>query len=140
MMSVHDTRTRARRRFDGHKAGVDTDTQLITTVEVLPQRSGNLGALELVEESEANTGVPVQEAWATPIHGATRQDFADAGRDQAAPTGSAFPRMTLSSTWRRAVAPVRRDGSPTPSCRRGSGLMARDGFTTSGLPPTGPNV
>ena len=27
--------------------------------------------------------------------------------------------MTLSSTWRRAVAPVRRDGLPTPLCRRG---------------------
>ena len=68
MVSVHDPEMRhshksSRRRFDGHKAAivVDTDTQLITAVEVLPGNAAdNLGALELVEESEANTGVPVQ--------------------------------------------------------------------------------
>ena len=90
MMSVHDPEMRhghksSRRRFDGHKAAivVDTDTQLITTVEVLPGNApDNLGALELVEESEANTGVPVQEAMGDAAYGdgATRQDFADAGR------------------------------------------------------------
>ena len=42
----------------------------------------NLGALELVEESEANTGVPVQEASGDAAYGddGTRQAFADAGR------------------------------------------------------------
>ena len=90
MMSVHDPEMRhgdksSRRRFDGHKAAivVNTDTQLITAVEVLPGNApDNLGALELVEESEANTGVPVQEAMgdAADGDGATRQDFADAGR------------------------------------------------------------
>ena len=77
MMSVHDPEMRhghksSRRRFDGHKAAivVDTDTQLITAVEVLPGNApDNLGALELVGESEANTGVPVQEAMATPPMG-----------------------------------------------------------------------
>ena len=57
------------RRFDGHKAAivVDTDSQLITAVDVLPGNApDNLGALELVEESEANTGVPVQRPWAMP--------------------------------------------------------------------------
>ena len=69
----------------GHKAAivVDTDTQLITAVEVLPGNApDNLGALELVEQSEANTGVPVQEAMGDAAYGdgATRQTFADAGR------------------------------------------------------------
>ena len=67
MMSAHDTDMRhghrsSSKRFDGHKAAivVDTDTQLITAVAVLPGNApDNLGALELVEASEANTGVPV---------------------------------------------------------------------------------
>ena len=42
---------------------VDTDSQLITAVEVLPGNApDNLGVLELVEASEANTGVTVEEA------------------------------------------------------------------------------
>ena len=57
MMSVHDPEMRhghksSSRRFDGHKAAivVDTDSQLITAVEVLPGNApDNLGALELVE-------------------------------------------------------------------------------------------
>ena len=90
MMSVHDPEMRhghksSRRRFDGHKAAivVDTDTQLITAVEVLPGNApDNLVALELVEESEANTGVPVQDAMGDAAYGDgdTRQAFADAGR------------------------------------------------------------
>ena len=67
MMSVHDPEMRhghksSSKRFDGHKAAivVDTGTQLITALEVLPGNApDNLGALELVEQSEANTGVPV---------------------------------------------------------------------------------
>ncbi len=70
MMSAHDPEMRhgrksSSRRFDGHKAAivVDTDSQLITAVEVLPGNApDNPGALELVEQSEANTGVPVEEA------------------------------------------------------------------------------
>ena len=68
MMSVHDPEMRhghksSSKRFDGHKAAivVDTGTQLITALEVLPGNApDNLGALELVEQSEANTGVPVE--------------------------------------------------------------------------------
>ena len=74
MMSVHDPEMRhghkSSRRFDGHKAAivVDTDSQLITAVEVLPGNDpDNLGALELVEQSEANTGVPVEESMAMPL-------------------------------------------------------------------------
>ena len=90
MVSVHDPDMRhghksSRRRFDGHKAAivVDTDSQLITAVAVLPGNApDNLGALELVEQSEANTGVPVQEAMGDAAYGdgVTRQVFADAGR------------------------------------------------------------
>lgn len=90
MMSVHDPQMRhghksSSRRFDGHKAAivVDTDTQLITAVDVLPGNApDNLGALELVEQSETNTGLPVAEAVGDAAYGdgATRQTFADAGR------------------------------------------------------------
>ena len=90
MVSVHDPEIRhghqsSNRRFDGHKAAVvvDTDSQLITGVEVLPGNApDNLGALELVERSEANTGVPVEEALGDAAcgDGDTRQAFADAGR------------------------------------------------------------
>ena len=90
VMSVHDPEMRhghkgSSRRFDGHKAAivVDTDSQLITAVEVLPGNApDNLGALELVERSEFNTGVPVEEALGDAAYGDgdTRQAFVDAGR------------------------------------------------------------
>ena len=90
MMSVHDPEMRhghksSSRRFDGHKAAtvVDTGSQLITAVEVLPGNApDNLGALELVEASGSNTGVPVAEAMGDAAYGDgdTRQTFADAGR------------------------------------------------------------
>ena len=90
MMPVHDPEMRhghksSSRRFDGHKAAivVDTGSQLITAVEVLPGNApDNLGSLELVEQSEANTGVPVEEAMGDAAYsdGDTRQAFADAGR------------------------------------------------------------
>ena len=107
MMSVHDPELRhgrksSSRRFDGHKAAivVDTDSQLITAVAVLPGNApDNLGALELVEQSEANTGVPVAEAMGDAAYGDgdTRQAFADAGRTLIArvpgrPNRSHFPK------------------------------------------------
>ena len=107
MMSVHDPEMRhghksSSRRFDGHKAAivVDTDSQLITAVEVLPGNApDNLGALELVEQSEANTGVPVEEAMGDAAYGDgdTREAFADAGRTLIArvpgrPNRSHFPK------------------------------------------------
>ena len=89
-MSVHDPEMRhghksSSRRFDGHKAAivVDTDSQLITAVAVLPGNApDNLGALELVERSEVNTGVPVEESLGDAAYGDgdTRQAFTDAGR------------------------------------------------------------
>ena len=94
MLSVHDPELRhghksSRRRFNGHKAAivVDTDSQLITAVDVLPGNApDNLGALELVERSEASTGSVVDEAMGDAAYGdgGTRQTFADAGRRLAA--------------------------------------------------------
>ena len=107
MMSVHDPEMRhghksSSRRFDGHKAAivVDTDSQLITAVEVLPGNApDNLGALELVEQSEANTSVPAAEIMGDAAYGDgdTRQAFADAGRTLIArvpgrPNRSHFPK------------------------------------------------
>ena len=107
MMSVHDPEMRQGRkssskRFDGHKATivVDTDSQLITAVEVLPGNApDNSGALELVGRSESNTGVPVEEAMGDAAYGDgdTRQAFADAGRTLIAwvpgrPDRSHFPK------------------------------------------------
>ena len=107
MMSVHDPELRhghqsSSRRFDGHKTAivVDTDSQLITAVAVLPGNApDNLGALELVEQSEANPGVPVAEAMGDAAYGdgGTRQTFAAAGRTLIArvpgrPNRSHFPK------------------------------------------------
>ena len=107
MPSVHDSELRhghksSRRRFNGHKAAivVDTDSQLITAVDVLPANApDNLGALELVEASEASTGSVVEEAMgdAADGDGGTRQAFADAGRRLVAkvpgrPNRSHFPK------------------------------------------------
>ena len=107
MMSVHDPEIRhghksSSRRFDGHKAAivVDTDTQLVTAVAVLPGNApDNLGALELVAASEANTGVTVEEAMGDAAYGDgdTRQAFADAGgtliaRVPGRPNRSHFPK------------------------------------------------
>ena len=144
MMSVHDPEMRhghksSSRRFDGHKAAivVDTDTQLITAVEVLPGNApDNLGALELVEQSEANTGVPVEEAMGDAAYGDgdTRQAFADAGRTLIArvpgrPTGNTFRKRTSISTWRRAPAPVRRGTLPGESGPRVLAPQQRAGRT-----------
>jgi len=89
-VSVHDQEMRhgdksSRRHFDGHKAAVvvDTDSQMITAVDVLPGNAwDSTGALDLVEQSEASAGMPVAETMGDTAYGdgGTRQDFADAGR------------------------------------------------------------
>ncbi len=88
--SVHDPEIRhghksSSRRFDGYKAAVavDTDSQLITAVEVLPGNAAdNTRALEIVEQSEENTGCRVEKAIGDCAYGdgATRQAFVEAGR------------------------------------------------------------
>ncbi len=98
LVSVHDPEMRHGRksktkRFDGHKAAVavDTDEQLITAVAVL---AGNAQdherALELVEQSEATTGCPVEVSIGDGAYGdgETRQAFADAERELVAKVGA----------------------------------------------------
>ena len=89
-LSVHDPEIRhghksSSVRFDGSKAAVavDTESQLITAVEVLPGNApDNTGALELVEQSEKNTACEVDETIGDCAYGdgATRQAFVDANR------------------------------------------------------------
>ena len=106
--SVHDPEMRHGRksssnRFDGHKGGVavDTDSQLITAVDVLAGNAqDNEGALDLVEQSEENTGMEVEETIGDTAYGdgATRQAFADAERTliakvPARPNKACFPKQ-----------------------------------------------
>ena len=90
MPSVHDPEMRHGRkskskRFDGHKLqmATDTESELITDVAVLPGNAADHDeALAMVEESEALTGCEVEETIGDTAYGdgATRQQFADAGR------------------------------------------------------------
>ena len=90
MVSVHDPEMchghkSSSRRFDGHKASVavDTDSQVITAVDILPgNASDSLGALEMVERSGESTVSVVEETIGDVAYGdgGTRQSFADAGR------------------------------------------------------------
>jgi transposase len=99
LLSVHDPEMRhgrksASKRFDGHKAAVatDTDEPLITAVAVLAGNAPDAeGALELVEQSEANTGCAVEETMGDCAYGSgeTRQAFAEAGRTLIAKVPSA---------------------------------------------------
>ena len=105
--SVHDPEMRhgrksSSKRFDGHKAAVvvDTDSQLVTAVDILPGNAGdNTGVLELVGQSEENTGIAVEETIGDAAYGdgGTRQAFADAGRTLIAkvpgrPNKACFPK------------------------------------------------
>jgi transposase len=90
LISIHDPEMRHGRkssshRFNGHKAqvAVDTDSQLITAVEVLPGNAPDADkALEVVEASEAATGCEVEEVIGDCAYGAgeTRAEFAASGR------------------------------------------------------------
>src|SRR6266567_1437000 len=90
LISVHDPDMRHGRkssshRFNGHKAqvAVDTDSQLITAVEVLPGNAADAEhALEVVEGSEAATDCEVVEVMGDCAYGAgsTRAEFAESGR------------------------------------------------------------
>lgn len=72
-------------RFDGHKAAlaVDTESQLITAVELLPGNShDHTGAMDLVEATERNTGADVSATLGDCAYGdgATRKEFREADR------------------------------------------------------------
>ena len=130
MVSVHDPqmdhgRKIKRRRFDGHKAAVvvDTDSQLITAVDVLlGNAADSLGALELVEQSEASAEVPVVEAIRDTAYGdgvPARLSPTLGGswwpKCRDGPTASASPRTSSPSTWWPVPAPVRRDRQRPPA-------------------------
>jgi Transposase DDE domain/Transposase domain (DUF772) len=90
LISVHDPEMRHGRksssqRFNGHKAqvAVDTGSQLITAVDVLPGNAPDAErALEVVEATEAATGCQVQEVLGDCAYGSgeTRAEFAATGR------------------------------------------------------------
>lgn len=90
MPAIHDPDVRHGRkskshRFAGHKAQVvvDTDSQLITAVAVLPGNAPDAQqALEVVEQTETNTECAVEQTIGDCAYGsgATRQQFGDAGR------------------------------------------------------------
>ncbi len=142
IVSVHDPEMRhghksSHKRFDGHKAAVvvDTDTQLITAVAVLPGNApDNQDALDLVEQSEANTASEVEEAFGDAAYGdgGTRQAFADADRTLIArvpsrPNQTHFPKQdftidleagTCTCPAGNVTRTVRRGGSRTDSSGR----------------------
>jgi Transposase DDE domain len=90
LIAVHDPEMRHGRkssshRFNGHKAqvAVDTDSQLITAVDVLAGNAADADqALEVVEASEAATGCEAVEVLGDCAHGSgsTRAEFAASGR------------------------------------------------------------
>lgn len=102
MPSLHDPAVRhgrksKRKRFDGHKVEVatDTDSQLITAVEVMPGNAADAEqALAVVEQTEAATGCVVDESIGDCAYGdgETRQAFADAERRLVAKVPSASNR------------------------------------------------
>jgi transposase len=91
VISVHDPDMRHGRKsksklFDGHKlaVAVETDDGLITAATVVAGNAPDKEeALALVEQSEANTGVEVEETIGDCAYGdgETRQEFADARCD-----------------------------------------------------------
>ncbi len=90
IVSVHDPEMRhghksASNRFEGHKLAIaaDPESQLITAVDVLPGNANDSApALALVEQSEENTGMQVEEAIADCAFGdgVTREEFEQVGR------------------------------------------------------------
>jgi hypothetical protein len=127
LVAVHDPEMRhgrksASKRFDGHKAAVavDTESQLLTAVDVLPGNAPDaVGALTLVEQSEQATGVVVAETYGDCAYGdgETRQAFAEAGRVLYAkvptlPNQGRFPKTAF-----RIALPA--GGRPTCTCPGG---------------------
>jgi hypothetical protein len=90
IVSVQDPEMRhghksATKRFEGFKAAVavDPDTQLITAVDMLSANAGDSqSALEMVQASEVNTGIEVEETIGDCAFGdgTTREIFEQAGR------------------------------------------------------------
>ena len=149
MRSVHDPEMRhghksSRRRFNGHKAAivVDTDSQLITAVDVLPGNApDNLGHWNWWSRAKRVPARWWTKPWATPPMGtagpARPSPTRDAGwwpKCRDGPTGNTFPKMTFTLTWPRAVAPVLSGGAGYPHHRAGG---KADGWRRSCLPIAG---
>jgi transposase/IS5 family transposase len=100
MPAIHDPQARHGRkskanRFVGHKAhiAVDTDSQIVTAVDILPGNAPDAEqALPLVEQTEDNTGCEVELTIADCAYGSgtTRQAFEAAER----PLVAKVPAMT----------------------------------------------
>ena len=127
--SVHDPEMRHGRkseakRFDGHKlqVAVDTESQLITDVAVLPGNAPDREqALAVVEESEARTGCAVEATIGDCAYGdgATRQQFADAGR-------TLIAKVAPVSNQRRFPKTAFRIDLEAGTCTCPAGRMSRD--------------
>jgi len=138
IVSVHDPEMRhghksKAKRFDGHKVAVavDPESQLITAVDVLPGNApDNRDALALVEETEENTGLAVDETIGDCAYGdgATRQEFADAGRKLVAkvpgrPNRNHFPKedFTIDLEKGTCTCPAGQITSKLRPAQRGDG-------------------
>lgn len=123
VISVHDPEMRhgrksSSKRFDGHKLAVvvDTASKLTLAVELLAGNAGdNKGALELVRQAEANSGLEVDRAIGDCAYGdgPTRQAFEQSGIElsakvPASPPKDLFPksRFTLDLTNMIATCPT----------------------------------
>ena len=99
---------------------VDTESRLITAVDVVAGNApDNRGALGLVEASERDAAAKVSETVADCAYGdgATRQAYADAGRDLIAKVavtrnGGCFPKtdFTIDLDAERCICPAGRQG------------------------------
>jgi len=92
--------------FTGHKSAiaVDEESAIITSVGVLPGDAGDAtGSLELVEQTEENTGLPVEHTLGDCAYGgaANRESFAKDGRTlyakvpQEPQAGGMFPKRAF---------------------------------------------
>ena len=96
IVSVHDPEMRHGRkskavRFDGHKMALvtDVDSQLITAVDVIPgSAKDQAGSLELVQQSEATTGLQAEAVLGDMAYGSgeNRERFAEGGIELLAKT------------------------------------------------------
>ena len=144
MMSVHDPEMRhghksSSRRFDGHKAAivVDTDSQLITAVDVLPGNApDNLGSLDWWSRAKPTPTCRWKKPWAMPPTATATPGRPSPTRDagwwpgcRGVPTGPTFRKRTSILTWRRVPAPVRRGMLPGRWCRRDGAPAKRVGLT-----------
>lgn len=141
VISVEDPEMRhghksATKLFNGHKAAiaVDTESQLITAVDVLPGNAQDYErALDLVKSSEANTGTSVEDVVGDCAYGegTTRQAFVDAGIRLVAkvpnrPNGEYFAKQDfqIDPVARTCVCPA---GNTCPTLVRLSVTRASDG-------------